>query len=159
MSFKGDLSINKDNRKKFSTKKNVSEKRMSECLICWEDGDLVELPDCNHLFCTSCLRKCIECNTRAEMECPNCTEIISKEFITDTFDDLSVSRAQEIQEIHCPHCDEATQDESNVITCSGCETIFCRFCEGKDCDEDKCEVVQQFKDVCADYVQQCPQCR
>jgi len=131
---------------------------MPECLICWEEEDLIELPGCEHMFCKSCLRKCIESNTRNEMECPQCEEIIGEDFINDTFDDISVPNNS--QEIHCPNCDTVNQpNEFNMIICYHCEYEFCQFCESTECSNYRCDLIQELKDACnEDVIKQCPKC-
>ena len=146
----------------------ISGKILKECIVCTTQLTREEMPtlDCEHYFCTSCLRYYIEMYMKDQLRdlrankgipCFNCPCPIGYYIVQSI---LSAEKFEIycrclIEANECPQCKIAYVTDEQIIQCSNCRYVFCDTClkSAKSCS---CKQSEQIEGL---ELSACPGCR
>eukprot|EP00879_Flechtneria_rotunda_P005743 GHRR01006044.1.p1 GENE.GHRR01006044.1~~GHRR01006044.1.p1 ORF type:complete len:829 (+),score=331.90 GHRR01006044.1:542-3028(+) len=118
------------------------------CGICFDQvpgSTCLRLPDCQHFYCTSCLRSHaasqMESGAVENMRCPepSCKRMMPPFVVQELlgqegyerWEDLLFRRTLDKMEdvVYCPRCNAVCiEDKDHCAQCSNCLYVFCTFC-------------------------------
>lgn len=146
----------------------------SSCVICTDEFNRDEMLtlNCDHYFCSTCLKQHIENSIKSGQEkltCPNCQEAIDGLIIQslasgqlwDLYNKASIRKHFRL--VDCPKCGTYFETEQNIARCVNCKFKFCFGCKeaahSGNCDDQKIvKIIKELEDR-GERVAQCPGCK